>query len=63
MPCHFRTARFTALSTAVAALAVAAAGTLAAGAAQPAAPRLHRAPAISNVVDGVIFEPGNWTPD
>ncbi len=23
---------------------------------------LHRAPAISNVVDGVVFEAGNWTP-
>ncbi len=23
---------------------------------------LHRAPAISNVVDGVTYEPGNWTP-
>jgi len=24
---------------------------------------LHRAPAISNVVDNVVFEAGNWTPD
>jgi hypothetical protein len=24
---------------------------------------LHRAPAISNVIDGVVFEAGNWTPD
>ncbi|MEO8359220.1 MAG: glycoside hydrolase domain-containing protein [Vicinamibacteria bacterium] len=28
-----------------------------------AAPTLHRAPAIANVIDGVIFEAGNWTPD
>ena len=26
-------------------------------------PRLHRAPAISNVIDGVVFAPGNWVPD
>ncbi|MGE5813232.1 MAG: glycoside hydrolase domain-containing protein, partial [Acidobacteriota bacterium] len=24
--------------------------------------QLHRAPTIPNVIDGVVFEPGNWTP-
>ena len=24
--------------------------------------RLHRAPAIPNTIDGVVFEPGNWVP-
>jgi len=32
-------------------------------AAEPPFADLHRAPAISNVVDGVVFEAGNWTPD
>lgn len=31
-------------------------------AAAPQSATLHRAPAISNVIDGVVFEAGNWTP-
>ena len=31
--------------------------------APPQQGRLFRAPAVSNVIDGVVFEAGNWTPD
>lgn len=36
--------------------------TAAAWATEPPFADLHRAPAISNIVDGVVFEAGNWTP-
>ena len=39
------------------------ASVVAAWAQPPQASQLHRAPAISNVIDGVVFEAGNWTPD
>ena len=47
-----------------AAVAVIGAATLAAvvWATEPPLADLHRAPAIPNVVDGVVFEAGNWTP-
>ena len=47
----------------VAAALLCAVALVAAGTAPQPAARLHRAPAISNVIDGVVFEPGNWTPD
>ena len=46
-----------------AAFAVASIGAGVARAAPPAPPKLHRAPPISNVIDGVTFEASNWPPD
>ena len=45
------------------AITLVATGRLAALTAPQEPPRLHRAPPIPNVIDGVVFAPGNWTPD
>ena len=65
MRCPFRLDSFPRLTwrPIVLAIAVVAAARLAAWTAPPQVSRLYRAPAISNVLDGVVFEPGNWTPD
>ena len=61
MPSYFRLDSVPRLSCR--AIVVAAALIAAAWTAPQEPPRLHRAPAISNVIDGVVFAPGNWTPD